>query len=477
MKSKNSLFPIYEKVEILDVGSDGKAVARVNDLVIFVPFAIPGDIADIQIVKRKRSYREGKIIRFHHYADQRVTAFCPHFGICGGCRWQNLKYEAQLFYKHKQVAENLKRIGKFQEALVLPILASPLQQEYRNKLEYTFSNRRWFTEPLKEGNEMEADRNALGFHIPTLFDRVLDIGHCSLQPEPTNEIRLFLRAYAIRNRLSFYDVRNWTGLLRNLIIRNTTQGEWMIMVVFREDEKTIIRELMNALSDSFPEISSLYYVINPKKNDVINDLKPVLFKGNSYITERFPSFSGMGKEMEFRIGPVSFFQTNPYQAINLYRKVAEYGEFKGNETVFDLYTGTGTIANYIAPHVRQVIGIESVEAAIADALTNARINGIENIQFYAGEAEQLLTPDFIARNGSPDVVITDPPRSGMHEKVILSILAMAAEKIIYVSCNPATQARDLALLSGQYELILSQPLDMFPHTQHVENIALLKRKA
>ncbi len=476
MKKKNSLFPIYEKVEILDVGSDGKAVARVNDLVIFVPFAIPGDIADIQIVKRKRSYREGKIIRFHHYSDQRVTAFCPHFGICGGCRWQNLEYEAQLFYKHKQVAENLKRIGKFQEAIVLPILASPLQKEYRNKLEYTFSNRRWFTEPLKEGNEMEGDRNALGFHIPTLFDRVLDIQHCSLQPEPTNEIRLFLRSYAIRNQLSFYDVRNWTGLLRNLIIRNTTQGEWMVIVVFREDEKAIIHELMNALSDSFPEITSLYYVINPKKNDVINDLNPVLFKGKSYITEKFPSFSGTGKEMEFRIGPVSFFQTNSFQAINLYRKVAEYAEFKGNETVYDLYTGTGTIANYIAPQVRQVIGIEAVEAAIADALTNARINGIENIQFYAGEAEHLLTPDFIARDGSPDVVITDPPRSGMHEKVILSIMAMAAEKIIYVSCNPATQARDLALLSGQYELILSQPLDMFPHTQHVENIALLKRK-
>ncbi len=476
MSRKNMPLPVYEKVEIIDIASDGKAVARVGELVIFLPYVIPGDVVDIQVVKRKRSYREGKVIRFHTYSDQRSKPFCLHFGICGGCRWQNLKYDEQLYFKHKQVAESLKRIGKFKDAVVLPILPSPFQQEYRNKLEYTFSNRRWFTEALKDGEDSQEDRNALGFHIPTLFDRVLDIQQCFLQPEPTNTIRLFIREYAVLHQLSFYDVRNWTGLLRNLIIRNTTLGEWMVIMVFRENDEKIIADLMTALATAFPSITSLFYVINPKKNDVISDLQPVLFKGQAFITERIPAFKEGGKDLLFRIGPLSFFQTNSTQAMNLYRKVAELAGFQGKETVYDLYTGTGTIANYIAPIVGKVIGLESVPSAIEDAQANAILNGITNTRFFAGETEKLLTPDFVSRNGHPETIITDPPRSGMHEKVIRALLEIYPEKIVYISCNPATQARDLSILSEKFELILSQPVDMFPHTQHVENIVLLKRR-
>lgn len=476
MSRNNSALPVYEKVEIIDIGSDGKAVARAGELVIFIPYAIPGDIVDIQVVKRKRSYREGKVIRYHSFSPRRCEPFCTHFGICGGCRWQNLIYEEQLYFKQKQVTESLKRIGKFRDAVVLPILASPFQQEYRNKLEYTFSNRRWFTEALKEGEDLQEDRNALGFHIPNMFDRVLDIQQCLLQSEPTNAIRLFIREYAVSHQLGFYDVRNWTGLLRNLIIRNTSLGEWMVIMVFREAEEQIIHDLLTALASAFPVITSLLYVINPKKNDVINDLQPVLFKGLPYITEKLPAFQEGGRDLLFRIGPVSFFQTNSRQAANLYRKVAELADFKGHETVYDLYTGTGTIANYIAPLVKRVIGIESVPAAIEDARINSDLNGISNTSFFAGEAEKILGNGFILQNGQPEIIITDPPRSGMHEKVVRAMMEINPEKIVYISCNPATQSRDLAIFSTQYELILSQPVDMFPHTQHVENISLLVRK-
>jgi len=477
MRRSRTQLPLYENVEILDVGSDGKSVARVGELVIFIPFAIPGDKVDVQVVKRKRSYCEGKVIKHHSYSEKHSDPFCSHFGVCGGCRWQNLRYEEQLFYKQKQVAESLKRIGKFQDAIVLPILASAYQQEYRNKLEYTFSNRRWFTQPLKPGENSTEERNALGFHIPNLFDRVLDVQHCHLQAEPSNAIRLWVREYALNHQLTFYDVHRWDGFLRNLIIRNTTRGEWMVIMVFHEDHPEIIQNLMTAMGSAFPAITSLFYVINPKKNDVINDLQPVLFKGLPYITEKLPAYNKHGADLLFRIGPVSFFQTNSFQAVNLYRKVAEFADFKGCETVYDLYTGTGTIANYIAPLVAKVIGIESVPAAIEDAKINSSLNGINNNLFFAGEAEKILGPDFIRQNGLPDVLITDPPRAGMHEKVIRAMLDMPMEKIVYVSCNPATQARDLALLSEKYDLIKSQPVDMFPHTQHVENISLLIRKS
>lgn len=461
---------VYENVTIIDAGSEGKAIARVNELVIFVPFVVPGDIIDIEVVRKKRSYIEGKAIRFHFYSEKRTPAFCSHFGVCGGCRWQSMKYTEQLYYKQKQVLDSFERIGKIPNPDILPILASEKTTCYRNKLEFTFSNHRWFTERV-EGMITE-NSNALGFHLPMLFDRILDIDHCYLQDEPSNAIRLEAKKYAIENQLSFYDARNWNGFLRNLIIRNSNSGDLMTIFIFNSGEDEKIYPMLNHFKSRFPEITSLYYVINPKKNDIINDLPSYLYHGKPYITEKMRSFKS-NKEIEFRIGPVSFFQTNSLQAANLYRIAAEFADFNGTETVYDLYTGTGTIANYISEAVKTVVGIESVEAAVEDARKNTVLNGITNTFFFAGEAEKILTPDFILANGRPDVIITDPPRSGMHEKVVKTMLEIAPQKIVYISCNPATQARDIALMRDYYRLEKSQPVDMFPHTQHMENIALL----
>jgi len=467
---------IFEKVTIIDAGSEGKAVARVNDLVIFVPFVVPGDIADIEIVKKKRAYIEGKAVHFHAYSEKRSEPFCSHFGTCGGCRWQNMKYEDQLFYKHKQVVDSFTRIAKIEKPDVLPILASEKTTFYRNKLEYTFSNRRWLSSDDIRSEPSQKEMNALGFHIPLLFDKILDIDHCYLQQDPSDAIRLEAKKYAIEHHLSFYDARNWQGFLRNLIIRTSNSGDLMVIFIFREDEPEVIQPLLHHFKTIFPEITSLYYVINPKKNDVISDLPNHLFAGEPFITEKMMAFNS-SKELRFRIGPVSFFQTNSGQASSLNRIAAEFAGFKGHETVYDLYTGTGTIANYISGAAKKVIGIESVGSAVLDAKENSRLNGIRNTYFFNGEAEKILTPEFVEYKGKPDVIITDPPRSGMHGKVITAIAACAPEKIVYISCNPATQARDIGLLNEQYNLEKCQPVDMFPHTQHVENIALLLKRS
>jgi 23S rRNA (uracil1939-C5)-methyltransferase len=466
---------IYEKVEITDAGSEGKAIARIGNLVVFVPFVVPGDIADIQIIKKKKSYLEGRVVRFHKYAAKRAVPFCSHFGTCGGCRWQNMRYVDQLYYKQKQVTDNFTRIAKIEDPVILPILPSENTTYYRNKLEYTFSNRRWLTGDDLNKEPSLRNQNALGFHIPLLFDKILDIDHCYLQPDPSNAIRLEARRYALEHNLTFYDARTWKGFMRNLIIRNSNTGGLMVIFVFRDDEQEVIQSLLDHFRRKFPQITSLYFVINPKKNDVISDLPAHLYSGEAFITEKMNAFDSL-KELQFRIGPVSFYQTNSGQAGHLYRIAAEFAGFKGSETVFDLYTGTGTIANYIAGAVGKVTGIESVAEAVRDAEENSRINEIINTDFFTGEAEKVLTDDFIALRGKPDVIITDPPRAGMHGKVVNAMLKTAPEKIIYISCNPATQARDIALMKEYYNLEKCQPVDMFPHTQHLENIALLLKK-
>jgi len=476
MSRTNKTLPIFEKVEILDAGSEGKAVARIDNKVIFIPFVVPGDVIDVQVIARKKAYMEGKAIRFHQYSLRRAEPFCEHFGICGGCRWQHMTYENQLYYKQKQVEDNLMRIGKIENPNISPIVPSPRIRNYRNKLEFTFSNHRWFTESKGDPDDSPKETNALGFHIPMMFDRVLDINLCHLQEDPSNSIRLFVRNYALTNGLSFYDIRRWEGFLRNLIIRNTTTGDLMVILVVREDDRPVINKLLDELANRFPAITSLYFVVNPKKNDVIYDLPTNLYRGSPFILEKMKSFLTGKSGLDFQIGPVSFFQTNSYQAANLYKFIAELSGFKGNEIVYDLYTGTGTIALYIAQSVRRVIGIESVPSAIEDARKNTLLNDIRNAWFFSGEVEKLMTPDFFVENGHPDIIITDPPRSGMHEKAVRSILTAAPEKLIYVSCNSATQARDLVLLHEQYNLVKCQPFDMFPQTHHVENVALLMKK-
>jgi len=468
---------VFENIEILDAGSEGKAIARIGELVIFVPFVVPGDVIDIQLVSKKKSYLEGKAIRFHKYSEKRQDAFCEHFGTCGGCRWQNMKYEEQLLYKQKQVKDAIQRIGKIENANIHTILPSPESMYYRNKLEFSFSNHRWLT----TGDKTEAGRvddkgmKALGFHIPLLFDKVLNINHCYLQADPSNAIRLEARKYALERNLSFYDVRIWKGFLRNLLIRTSKTGNVMVIFVFLTDDNEEIKLLLDHMLSKFPEITSMYYVINGKKNDVITDLPFIHYHGNQYITEKMITFN-KEKEVEFNIRPASFFQTNTTQAFNLYRKAGEYAGFTGDETVYDLYSGIGTISSFIAGSVKKVIGIESVPSSVEDAWDNAQRNRISNISFFAGATEKLLTHEFIEQQGKPDIIITDPPRAGMHEKVVKAILNASPRKIVYVSCNPATQARDIALMKEQYELIECQPVDMFPHTQHVENIALLGRK-
>jgi len=464
---------IYENVEIIDAGAEGMAVGKINEQIVFVPFVVPGDVVDVQITRKKKRYLEGKAIRFHRYSPKRIEPHCSHFGTCGGCRWQNMTYPEQLFYKQKQVFDSLTRISKLDNPDILRIIPSPKTRYYRNKLDFTFSNHRWLTEQDLNAEHRTNDTNALGFHVPQYFDKVVDIDECFHMKDPSNAIRTAARKYAIDHGLTFYDVRTWQGFLCNLIIRNTEAGGLMVILVVRTVEEQLF-PMLDHLANEFPEISSLYYVINPKKNDTIYDLGFSLYSGEPFIVEKMPPFRTGGKEIEFRIGPASFFQTNSLQAINLYRVTAEFAMYKGDELVYDMYTGTGTIANFIAPYVRKVVGIESVAAAIADAEVNSKVNEIYNTVFITGEAEKILTRDFIATHGKPDVIITDPPRNGMHEKVVRTIMDVKPEKVVYVSCNPATQARDIALLNDRYFMECCQPFDMFPHTQHVENIALLK---
>lgn len=473
-RSRNKPFPAFEQVEILDAGSEGNAVARVDNRVIFIPYGVPGDVVDLQVYKKKKSFFEARITHFHRHSPDRVTPPCPHFGLCGGCRWQNMDYARQLFYKEKQVKDNFDRIGKFDYPEIRPILPSESEFHYRNKLEFTFSNRKWFAERRPEGVDIQ-NANGLGFHLPGMFDRIIDIERCFLQEDLSNRIRLAARQYALDQGLSFYDARNWEGLLRNLIIRNTTTGQWMVIVVFRDDEPEPIREMLSHLRDSVPEITSLMYVINPKHNDDISDLEVRLFHGNPYIIEEIPAFSPDHAPLQFKIGPVSFFQTNTRQAARLYRTAAEFAGFTGEELVYDLYSGTGTIACYIAPYVRKVVGLEYIPSAVGDAEKNARLNGLDNLSFHSGDIARIMDAEFFLKNGTPDVIITDPPRAGMHEKVVRQILEARPEKVVYVSCNPATQARDIHLMSENYRVTAVQPVDMFPHTQHVENVVLLVR--
>jgi len=467
----------FSEVEIVDAGSEGKAVAKPENQVVFVPFAAPGDIVDLEVFRKKKNYFEGKILHFHQYSDMRTQPECKHFGLCGGCKWQHMDYVHQLNFKQKQVKDNLDRIAKVDYPAISPILAAPQPFYYRNKLEYTFSNRKWFTDGAPSSEKTADEMNGLGFHLPGMFDRILDIDHCHLQPDPSNEIRLFVRKYAIENKLSFYDVRNHEGLLRNLIIRNTSAGAFMVILVINHEDDTVWNGLLPALNKNFPAITSLMLVVNDKKNDVINDLEVKNFSGESFLVEKMASPRDGFTDLEFEIGPVSFYQTNAVQAERLYRAAFDMVHLNGDELVYDLYTGTGTIALYFARFVKEVIGIEYVEQAVEDAGRNARRNQINNVRFYAGDMAAVLNETFTAEQGKPDLIITDPPRAGMHPKVLAQLLALEAKRMLYISCNPATQARDINMLDDKYKLIEVQPVDMFPQTQHVENIVLLELRS
>ena len=460
---------IIEDVTVSDAGAEGNAIVRVDGMVVFVPYAVPGDVIDLKIFKKKKNYAEGRVIALKQASPLRVEPKCSHFGSCGGCKWQSMSYDSQLKYKQQQVKDNLERLGRIDTSQMRPICGSDSIFEYRNKLEFTFSNKRW----LAAGEERkEGDPGAVGFHVPQVFDKVLPIDKCYLQREPSNVIRISLRDYAIENGIPFYDIRNHTGYMRNVVIRNTSTGELMVIVIVAEDRHEWLEPMMEYMREKFPEITSLMYIINNKMNDSYGDLEPHVWSGQGYITEEMPRFKG-GEPLHFRINPKSFYQTNSEQAYKLYSYVAEFAELSGDETVYDLYTGTGTIAQFVADGCRKVVGIEYVEEAIVDARENASVNGFNNCIFYAGDMAKVLTDEFVEANGRPDVVITDPPRAGMHEKVVEQLLKMEPRKIVYVSCNPATQARDLTLLSRKYKVGLIQPVDMFPHTQHVENVVEL----
>ena len=489
MSRKNKELPLLERITITDVAAEGKSLARVDDKVVFVPFVVPGDVVDLKVRRVKHSYAEAEAVHFHTLSPLRDEPFCPHFGICGGCKWQCLKYEQQLKAKQQQVVDNLTRIGKVELPEVMPILGSERTRCYRNKLEFTFSNKRWLTSDEMAILPKDAPRDAAaGFHIPGCFDKVLDISECHLMHSLNNRLRNAIRSYAVEHALTFFDLREQTGLLRTMMIRlaESTDGslrEVMLLVQFcsltEPADKEIRlapaelpeegRALLQYIADTFPEVTSLLYVVNNKQNDTFNDLEVHTFKGTDFIIEEM-------EDLRFKVGPKSFYQTNTRQALNLYQVARRFAGLTGTELVYDLYTGTGTIANFVARQCRQVIGIEYVPEAIEDARVNADLNHLDNTLFYAGDMKDILTDAFVAAHGRPDVIITDPPRAGMHGDVIDVILRCAPQRIVYVSCNPATQARDLQLLDAGYRVEAVQPVDMFPHTQHVENVVLLVRK-
>lgn len=460
--------PVIEGVEITGVAAEGKSLARVDDMVVFIPYGAPGDIVDVKLDKKKKSYAEGHIVRMAKPSELRTEPFCEHFGVCGGCKWQHLPYEYQLQCKQQQVTDALERIAKVELPPVSPILGSERTLHYRNKLEFTFSNKMWLTYEQMQSGEEFSDRNALGFHIPGAFDKVLDIRRCWLQDDISNELRLFIRHYALERGYSFYDLRAQHGVMRTLMVRTTSTGELMLIVVFGEDNREAIEDVMAAIAGRFPQITSLLYVVNLKVNDTIGDQEIHCYRGRDYIEEEMEG-------LRFRIGPKSFYQTNSRQAYELYKVARSFAQLTGEECVYDLYTGTGTIANFVARQARKVVGIEYVPEAIEDARLNSRVNGIDNTIFFAGDMKDVLTADFIAEHGKPDVMIVDPPRAGMHGDVVNVILEAEPRRIVYVSCNPATQARDLALLDAKYRVAAVQPVDMFPHTHHVENVVLLVR--
>ena len=472
MSRKRKPLPILENIEITGIAAEGKALARVNDLVVFVPYAVPGDVVDLQVRRKKHSYAEAEIIRFHRRSPERVQPFCPHFGVCGGCKWQCLPYEKQLHYKQQQVTDHLQRIAKVELPEISPILGSVRQTHYRNKLEFGFSDKRWLTEEeVRSGVEFD-NMNALGFHIPGAFDKILDIKTCSLMDSLNDRIRNGIRDYALSHGLSFFNLRSATGLLRNLMLRTSSTGEVMLLIQFsirNAEEETQARELLDHVHSSFPEITSLLWVNNLKCNDTIGDLPVHTHHGTPFIIEEMEG-------LRFKVGPKSFYQTNTEQAYELYKVARNFAELKPTDLVYDLYTGTGTIASFVARSAQQVIGIEYVPEAIEDAKENARFNGLDNTLFFAGDMKDILTAEFVGKYGRPDVIITDPPRAGMHTDVIKTILLAAPRRIVYVSCNSATQARDLALLDADYRVTAVQPVDMFPQTHHVENVVRLDRR-
>lgn len=460
---------IIEGVEIIDVAAEGKSIAKVDDKVVFVPFAIPGDIVDVQVGRRRKKFAEGKVINFVKKSENRVEPVCEHFGICGGCKWQMLPYANQIRYKQTQVEDNLKRLGKIDLPEISPILGSEKTEFYRNKLEFTFSNKKWLTLDQINSGETFDNMDGVGFHIPGMFDKVLDINKCWLQDDISNQIRNFIREYCHQKGYTFYDLKNRGGLMRTLVVRTSSIGELMLIVVFYDDEQEQREDLLSAIEKQFPQITSLLYIINQKANDTIGDQEIHTWSGRDCIFEEMEG-------LKFKIGPKSFYQTNSEQAYELYKVARSFAGLKGDELVYDLYTGTGTIANFVAKSAKKVVGIEYVEEAIEDAKENSRINEIDNTLFFAGDMKDILTEEFVKIHGRPDVIITDPPRAGMHTDVINVILLAEAERIVYVSCNPATQARDLSLLDEKYEVKKVQPVDMFPHTHHVENVVLLEKR-
>ena len=472
MSRKRKPLPILTDILITDVAAEGKAIAKVDNLVIFVPYVVPGDVVDLQIKRKKHSYAEAEAIAIKKYSELRAKPFCKHFGVCGGCKWQCLPYEEQLRFKQKQVADNLTRIGKIELPEMMPILGSKHVARYRNKLEFGFSNKKWLTsEQVASGVQFDC-MDAVGFHIPGAFDKILDIEECHLMDDINNRLRNGIRAYALAHGLTFFDLRQQTGLLRNMMLRTSATGEIMLLMQFcmrGADDEAQAKALLEHLHATFPEVTSLLYVNNTKCNDTIGDLDVITFAGTPFIYETMEG-------LRFKVGPKSFYQTNTEQAYELYKVARDFAALTGDELVYDLYTGTGTIANFVARQARQVVGIEYVPEAIEDAKVNAELNGLDNTLFYAGDMKDILTTDFIERHGKPDVIIADPPRAGMHADVVNAILFAAPRRIVYVSCNPATQARDLALLDAGYRVTKVQPVDMFPQTHHVENVVCLERR-
>lgn len=470
LAKKKRQLPLLEKVMITGVGAEGKAIAKVNDYVVFIPYVAPGDVVDIRLTRKKNSYAEGRAVKFHEYSAQRTEPFCEHFGVCGGCKWQHLPYEEQLKHKHKQVIDNLTRIGKIEMEEIQPILGSERTVFYRNKLEFTFSNKKWLTdEEVSSGKKFDC-MDAAGFHIPGMFDKVLDINKCWLQNDISNKIRLAVKDFCHSHEgYPFFDLRNQEGFIRTLMIRTSSTNDLMVVVVFYYEDEARRVALLDYLKEQFPEITSLLYVINEKCNDTITDQEILVYAGKDHMIEEMEG-------LKFKVGAKSFYQTNSEQAYNLYKIARDFAGLTGNEIVYDLYTGTGTIANFVSRQAKKVVGIEYIPEAIEDAKVNAALNNISNTTFYAGDMKDILVDEFIKENGQPDVIITDPPRAGMHDDVIKTILNAEPKRIVYVSCNPATQARDLNLLSVKYDVKKVRPVDMFPHTHHVENVVLLEKK-
>ena len=466
---------VVNEVEVVDLGAKGKAVGKKDSAVFFIDNAVPGDVCDVQVYKKRKSYAHARPIKFHSYSTERVEPVCQHFGVCGGCKWQNLDYKAQLRYKESYVLNNLKKMAAIEPEECLPIKGSSHEYFYRNKLEFTFTNNRWLTTEELESSANFENRSGVGFHIPGFWDKVLDVNKCHLQPEPSNAIRSFVRKLALENNFSFYDIREKSGFLRTLMIRTTSTNETMVVFQLGEDNKEWIDLLMHAVLKEFPDTTSLQYAINKKLNDSIYDLEIVNFYGPGYIVEKMPSYFQGTNDLKFRIGPKSFYQTNSEQAFELYKTTLDFANLKAGETVYDLYTGTGTIALFLAQKAGKVVGIESVPEAITDAYANAEFNGITNAEFVVGDMKDAFNDDFISTHGTPNVIVTDPPRDGMHPSVVKKLLEIEVPRIVYVSCNPATQARDLLELKTKYRVVKSCAVDMFPQTHHIENVVLLER--